>query len=165
MRNIIIGFSSHPGIFSTLIKLVSASKVSHTYVRIPVPEYGESMVFQASGLIVNYTNYRVFQERSTTIEEYEIEVPDEVYTLGEMLRVTEAGKPYSMKEIVGLLWILFMRNMGRRVSNPFRDGSSSYVCVELAMRCVGLAVDSENVTQEDFRRWCADNGKLIYRLD
>lgn len=163
MKKVIIGFSAHPGIFSTLIKFITNSRVSHTYIRIPVPEYNESMVFQASGLCVNYMNYKVFQKKSKIIEEYEIEVDDDVYAFGEMMRVIESGKPYSMKEIFGLLWVLAMRGFGVKVNNPFRDGSHSYICVELAMLCVGLEKDSENVTQEDFRRWCAANGTLIYK--
>lgn len=164
MKTILVGFSSHPGVFSSLIKYVTNSKVSHTYIRIPVPEYNDSMIFQASGLTVNYTNYSVFKKKNTVIEEYEIEVDDDTYAFAEMLRVMEAGKPYSMKEIIGLLWVLTMRGVGVRVNNPFRDGSHSYVCVELAMMCVGLERDSENVTQEDFRRWCETHGKLIYKI-
>lgn len=161
MKNIIIGFSTHPGIFSTLIKFITNSKVSHTYTRILIPEYNESMVFQASGFYVNYMNYKIFKEKSTVIEEYEIEVDDDTYQFAEMMRVMEAGKPYSIKEIIGLLWILIMRGFGIKVKNPFRDGSDSYICVELVMLCVGLKADSENTTQEDFRRWCKKHGKLI----
>lgn len=163
MKTVIVGFSTQSGAFSSLIKFATNSKVSHSYIRIPVPEYNESMVFQASGLSVNYCNFKIFQEKSKVMEEYEIEVDEETYEYGEMLRVMEAGKPYSMKELVGLLWILVMRGFGVRAKNPFRDGSASYVCVELAMLCVGLQADSENVTQEDFRRWCAAHGKLIYK--
>ncbi len=163
MKKVIVGFSTHKGAFSSLIRFVTNSKVSHCYIRIPVPEYGESMVFQASGLWVNYCNYGIFQEKNKVIEEYEIEVEDDVYAFGEMLRVMEAGKPYSMKEIFGLLWVLAMRGLGVKVKNPGRDGSNSYICVELAMLCVGLAADSENITQEDFRRWCVKKGKLAYK--
>lgn len=163
MKKIIVGFSTHHSLFSTLIKFVTNSKVSHTYIRIPVPEWDESVVFQASGLVVNYTNYKVFLEKSTVIEEYEIDVSDDVYAFAEMVRVMECGKPYSMKEVFGLLWVLAMRGLNVKVKNPFRDGSHSYICVELVMTCVGLTSDSENATQEDFRRWCAINGKLLYK--
>lgn len=163
MKTVIVGFSTYPGAFSSLIRFVTNSKVSHAYIRIPVPEYNESMIFQASGLWVNYCNFKVFQEKSKVVEEYEIEIDEETHQYGEMLRVMEAGKPYSMKELFGLVWILIMRGFGVRVKNPFRDGSASYICVELAMLCVGLETDSENITQEDFRRWCAANGKLIYK--
>lgn len=164
MKKVIVGFSTRSGIFSSLIKWITNSKVSHTYVRIPVPEYGESVVFQASGLHVNYMNFEVFKKAGNIIiEEYEIKVDNDTYEFGEMLRVMEAGKPYSIKELFGLLWILSMRGFGVKVKNPFRDGSRSYICVELAMLCVGLGAESENVTQEDFRRWCKRNGKLLYK--
>jgi hypothetical protein len=163
MKKVIIGFSRPMKyrILSSLICFITNSNVSHTYVRIPVPEYGESMVFQASGLSVNYCNYKVFQEKAKVVEEYEIEVSDDVFAIGELMRVMEAGKPYSVKELVGLLWVLVMRGLGIRVGNPFKDGSASYICVELVMLCVGLRADSENTTQEDFRRWCKKHGKLI----
>lgn len=163
MKTVIVGFSTHPGIFSTLIKFVTNSKVSHTYIRIPVPEYNDSMIFQASGLTVNYTNYNVFKEKSTVIEEYEIEIDDDTFAMAECMRVMEAGKPYGMAEIFGLLWVLAMRGFGVKVNNPFRDGSRTYVCVELIMNCVGLERDSENVTQEDFRQWCEQSGRLLYK--
>lgn len=163
MKTVIVGFSSHPGIFSTLIKFFTNSRVSHTYIKLPIPEYNEFMVFQASGLSVNYTNYEVFRKKSKVIEEYMVEVSDDEAKLGELLRIMESGKPYGIKEIWGLLWVLANRGMGRKVNNPFRDGSSSYICVELAMVSVGLPHDSENITQEDFRKWCALNGTLIYK--
>lgn len=164
MKTITVGFSKHPGsLFSKLIMFVTKSTISHTYIKLSVPEYNEFVVFQASGLTVNYTNYSVFTKKAVVIEEYEIEVDDFTFAMGEKLRVTEVGKPYSMKEIFGLLWVLFMRNLGRKITNPFRDGSNSYICVELAMICAGLSKDSENVTTEDFRRWCEKHGKLVYK--
>lgn len=163
MKTIIVGFSTRPGLFSSLIRFFTNSKVSHTYIKIPVPEYNENMVFQASGMTVNYTNYSVFKEKNKVIEEYEIDIDDDTASLAEMMRVMEAGKPYSIKELFGLLWILAMRGFGVKVNNPFRDGSHSYICVELAMICVGLSKDSENVTQEDFRKWCAAHGRLLYK--
>ena len=50
---------------------------------------------------------------------------------------------------------------GFKIKNPLRTGSHSYICVELVMTCIGLKADSENVTQEDFRRWCVKNAKRL----
>ena len=163
MKKVIVGFSSHPSLFSRAIKFVTNSKVSHVYIRIPIPEYNENMVFQASGLAVNYCNYNLFIKSNTVHEEYEIEIDDETAALGEMMRIIEAGKPYSMKEILGLAWVLAMRGLGVRISNPFRDGSQSFICVELAMLSLGQGKDSENTTPEEFRLWCEKNGDLIYK--
>ncbi len=67
MKKVIVGFSTHRSIFSSLIKFVTNSKVSHAYIRIPVPEYGESMIFQASGLWVNYMNVEVFKKAGNIV--------------------------------------------------------------------------------------------------
>lgn len=163
MKKIIVGFSTRPGAFSSLIRFCTNSEVSHTYVRIPVPEYGESMVFQASGLQVNYTNYELFKEKSKVIEEYEIEVEDETYEYAELLRITESGKPYSFLTVLGFVWILAMKGLGISVANPFSDGSKSYICVELVCDSLGMTKMSEHISPEDLRRWCARYGRLIYK--
>lgn len=156
-----IGFSSHSGIFSSTIRLVTASKVSHTYIRIPNFYDNEDMVFQASGLSVNYCNYNYFKNKSKVKEEYEIDVSSDQYLAAMKLMSKAAGKPYSYREILGYVYVLAMRQwFDRRVSNPFGDGDKSYVCSELAAECLGIK-DAESMTPEDLRRWCVKNGRLI----
>lgn len=163
MKSIIVGFSSHKGIFSWLIRAISRSKVSHTYLRVPVPEYADNMVFQASGLQVNYCNYDVFQQKSEVIEEYEILVDDATYEYAELFRITEAGKPYSLLTVIGFLWILSMNGIKIKAENPFADGQKSYICVEVVANCLGLINIGEKTTPEDLRLWCAKYGKLIFK--
>lgn len=161
MKTLIVGFSSHYSIFSKLIRVITASKISHTYIRI-LNFYGaEDMVFQASGLTVNYTNYQYFQRKSKVIEEYEMQVSDKQYDTAMTLMSKSAGKPYSMPEILGILYVLFMREwMKKCVKNPYRNGDKSYICSELAAECLGLW-NTEAMTPEDLRRYCNKNGKLI----
>jgi hypothetical protein len=83
MKTIRIGFSYHPNPFSWLIRFFTSSKVSHTYIRLPVPEYETSVIFQASGLAVNYTASDVFESHSKVVEEYELEISEEQYGLSE----------------------------------------------------------------------------------
>lgn len=161
MKTIRVGFSTHPGAFSWLIRAVTASTVSHTYLRIPIPEHGTSMIFQASGLTVNYCATDVFDYKNTIIEEYDVEISDEQYEYGELFRVTEAGKPYSMKQIVGFLAVLSARQiLDKNIPNPLSNGNHSYVCVEVVTACLGLD-DGESMTPEDLRRWCQKNAKLV----
>jgi hypothetical protein len=160
MKNIVIGFSTRRGLLSWLIRTVTKSKVSHAYVRIPVPEYETSMIFQASGLSVNYCSGELFDSKNLIHQEYEVAVSDEQAKIAERLRVSESGKSYSMNQLYGFLWVLALRKFGKKVHNPFSDGNHSYVCVEIAADQVGH-LDGENMTPEDFRRWCEKNGKLI----
>jgi hypothetical protein len=123
------------------------------YVRIPVPEYQTSIIFQASGLKVNYESYDIFLKKDRIIEEYNIAVTDKQYERSEKLRVTEAGKPYSKRELIGFIYVLFMRRFGKQVNNPFSDGSQAYVCVDIGADQIGFDTE-EKMTPEDFRRWC-----------
>ena len=121
------------------------------------------MVFQASGLMVNYCNYEYFQKKSRVREEYEMEVSAEQYDKAMGLMASAAGKPYSMREIFGYLYVLAQREWRNKVvSNPFGDGDKSYVCSELAAESLGIK-DAESMTPEDLRRYCAKNGTLIQR--
>lgn len=163
MKKLIVGFSSHPGIFSWAIKKVTCSHVSHAYICLPKFIDGEDMVFQASGLTVNYTNYNVFVKKSIVYEEYEMQVTDEQYDTAIKIMAEAAGKPYSVKEIFGYLYVLAMHEwFYKTVKNPFADGDKSYVCSELIAECLG-AKDPESLTPEDLRRWCKEKGDLTLR--
>ena len=163
MKTIRVGFSTHAGAFSWLIRTVTASKVSHTYLRIPVPEYNTDMIFQASGLTVNYCADKVFSLKNQVIEEYDVDISDEQYEIGEKFRVTESGKPYSIRQIGGFLTVLAARQfLDKKISNPASNGNHSYVCVEVVAVCIGLK-DGESMTPEDLRRWCKKNARLVYK--
>jgi hypothetical protein len=163
MKTIRVGFSTHKGSFSWLIRTATASEISHTYLRIPVPQYNRDVIFQASGLVVNYTAGDVFAEHSEIIEEYEVDISDTQAALGERFRVTEVGKPYSMKQIVGFIGVIVARQvLNKKIPNPASDGNHSYVCVEVVAVCIGLE-DGESMTPEDLRRWCKKNAKLVYK--
>lgn len=159
MKKLTVGFSTHKSLFSWLIRVGTASKVSHTYIRIPT-DCAEDIVFQASQLSVNYCNYFYFCQKNQVIEEYEVEVSDEQALNAELLRVIMVGKPYSIKQIFGFAYVIIMHAFGKKVSNPLVDGDHSFICAELVARCIGLE-NPENMSQEDVRRWCEKNAKRI----
>lgn len=161
MKTIIIGFSyNKKSILSKFIRVVTKSNVSHTYVRIPVPEYNTNMIFQASGLITNYCSAEVFSKKSVIVEEYEVLVSDEQWNYAEKFRVTQSGKPYSIAQLFGGLLVIIARTFGKTISNPFANGLRSYVCVEIVTDMIGLS-GGENMTPEDLRQWCEHNAKII----
>jgi len=164
MKTIIIGFSTHvSSVFSWLIRKVTASTVSHVYSRHAATDPSQVLVFQASGLSVNYCNLDTFKVKSRIIEEYEVEIADLQATQNQKFRDTEVGKPYSMKQLYGFLWVLGFRKLGRKMRNPFANGASAYVCVEVAACQTGRIQDedAEGMTPEDFRRWCQKNATRL----
>jgi len=157
MKNITVGFSYHPGSpLSWLIRVITKSKVSHVFAVVVVA--GDPLVYQASGLNVNYTALPVFLEKNKVVEQYNIEISEEQYAKARKIRVSQVGKPYSLMQLVGFLWVLGMRKFGRKVRNPLSDGKQSYVCVEIIADMIDVA-DGEAMTPEDFRRYCKEHAR------
>lgn len=155
MKYLKIGFSTHASVFSWLIRTATNSKISHTYLKIPT-DYGEFVVFQASGLSVNYCNWNYFKSKNKILYEYVVEVSDEQWEKAERFRVTEVGKPYSAKQILGFAYIIIMKSLGKIVHNPLSDGNHSYVCVEVVAKCIGID-RAEDMSPEDLWQWCKKN--------
>jgi hypothetical protein len=158
-----VGFSCNSKFFSSLIRWFTYSKVSHTYVRLSVPEFDETVIFHAAGLTVGYVNGKYFDEHQKIIEEYDVEISDFVAKEGEKARVTEAGKPYSWWQILGFLWVLAWRLIGVRCRNPFSNGRHAYVCVETVVQQLGWGVDGESLTPEDLRTMVSKCGARVLR--
>lgn len=144
MKTVTIGFSHADSWFSRLIMRATRSKISHTYIR-----RSDNLVYQASGLRVNEESYDTFLSYETVVKEIEIDITDEQFERGEKFRKESLGLPYSMREICGFSWVLFMRSMGKKVPNPFKDGDRAYVCVSLVAEYIGLDDSSENITPDD----------------
>lgn len=169
MKQVYVGFSHNSGIFSKLIRRVSSSEVSHTFRKLPLPSFGQDgrfMVHHAQGLIVHYVFCELFLKKSTIVEEYVVWVEDSVYEKAESTRIETAGLPYSYLQIVGCIWVLLNRFwFKRRVKNPFRNGGSAMVCIELTARELGLTdingIGLEEATPEDLRKWCVENGQRV----
>lgn len=160
---LIVGFSQAPSkIFSRLICWVTKSQVSHAFVVLPIDS--AKLIYQASGLEVNYENTTTFLSIEDPQEFYEFEITDAQYSKNKLFRINTVGKPYSWQELIGYLWVLLARKFGKRVRNPFSGGSTAYVCVDIA--AAHLPIDPELLgdgswTPEDLRLWCSTNGNKV----
>ena len=148
MKTITIGFSTSHTLFSSLIRWFSSSKVSHTYIRMPLYSSCSELVFQASGLKVNIEGYKHFESHSTVVKEIELQISDEKYEELEVFMCDSLGKPYSIKQILGMVLVLVCRSVGCKIKNPFRDGDHSYVCVELVANILNIP-NAEDMTPQD----------------
>lgn len=157
MRKLIIGFSDGGNTLSALIKLTTKSKISHVFVMLT--EDDETVIYQASGLTVNYENYKHFLSHEKIIELYSIDLTDEDYEKLNKFRLQNVGLPYAGRELVGFLWVLFCRQFGKKVNNPLSMGSHAYICVDIAAVHLPIGSTEGTMTPEDLRRWCEKNLK------
>ena len=141
---------------------VTKSHVSHCFIVLPVDN--TKLIYQASGLSVNYENIDTFLSIENPIELYEFSLTEEQANKNKLFRITTVGKPYSWQELIGYLWVLLARKFGKKVRNPLSGGSTSYVCVDIA--AAHLPIDPELLgdgswTPEDLRLWCSTNGNKV----
>jgi hypothetical protein len=146
MASIIIGFSTPIkfNLFSFLIRTVCRSPMSHAYVKYYDEYAGMWVIFQASGLEVNYIGQDKFNTLENVIAEFEIPVSEELKLKAVQYSISKLGTPYGVKHIFGIGIVLLARLFGKKIKNPFADNGATMVCSELADDT--LVVIDENVT-------------------
>lgn len=144
MRKIKIGFSSHRGFapFSWAIMAYEQTPYSHVYFSIDT-KWKTTLIYQASGAMVNFMAGAVFMEKNKIEKEFDFEISDQAYDLFMAWATTVCGRPYSVMQIFGFL---VMDLFGMK-ENPFSNGDKDWVCAELVgyalSDLVGVKVDPE----------------------
>lgn len=132
MDKLIIGFSTAKkwNLFSAAIRWGEGTKFSHVYIRKKSSRVGE-YVYQASGTAVNFMGIGNFLKKNKIIEEYEFEVESDQMT--ELIRffIQTSGRPYSIKQICKLAWIVLQRKVGLKPKLKRVDGEDAFICSEL----------------------------------
>jgi hypothetical protein len=133
MDSITIGFSKpktwKP--FAWLIMQGYGTPYAHVYIKFHSESYDRDLVYQASGLAVNFMNKQHFQEHNTVVQEFQIAISEEDKKAMVQFAIDSIGSPYGMKDCLGLAWVRFCEIFGKKVKNPFDDGMKMWVCCEL----------------------------------
>lgn len=131
---IIVGFSTHRdfNLLSWLIKTVERTKFSHAYVQWYSASADRYLIYQASGLTVNFCGMDIFYKKNIDVAQFTIPITAAEKKQIIQMAIDLAGKPYGMKDLFGIAWVRFMGLFGKKVKNPFSDGAKTYICSELA---------------------------------
>jgi len=143
-----IGFSKpkkHPfPIFSWAIRLVERTKYSHVYLNWHSKGADVDIYYQASGSSVHFSCESVAKEKLETIYLYQIEIDRKRYRKLIKFCMSNAGKDYGKKQIIGIAYSKFMCYItGKKVKNPFSDGRKSFVCSELVGALIEDVIDKD----------------------
>lgn len=151
MFTIIIGFSRPKKwhLLSTLIMKVEKTDYSHAYIRIHSEKYDRDLIYQASGLAVNFMNIEMFNNHNNVIHEFEIEVSDETYLDIMRFAIDNVGIPYGSKELIGFGLIKLAALFNKKISNPFSNGTKTSVCSELVARILNDFVKLDTGNPDD----------------
>jgi len=149
----IIGFSTTDKLVSKILRRITRSEASHSYVLFQVA--GETMVIHANQQGVNCDYYNKFCRKNKIVVEYKLLITKDAEQCALSHAIRLLDKKYDFGSIIGFGWVLLNRVFGRRVKNPF-PSRSAYQCSEFAleeMRCAGLqdldAYDRELTAPED----------------
>lgn len=129
MKTIAIGFSrpKKTKILSWLIQKVQGTDYSHVYLKFTSEKLKRNLIYQASGLQVNFIGEQLFTEHCTVVKECKIDVCDDTYTKIMTFAVDRAGYPYSFKQLLNIAIYMITGK-----AKTFTSGREAYVCSELA---------------------------------
>ena len=145
--HMVIGFSKPRNnkfpLFSWIIRLIEWTPYSHVYIRWWNHHHDEIMVYEASGTVVKFLGGEAFKYKVDELEAYQLIVSAEARKEIVKFCIRNAGKPYGVKQIIGIGWSkfrcalnklinkVFKTKLNERVPNPFSDGKASQVCSEV----------------------------------
>jgi hypothetical protein len=165
MDQIIFGFSRPKSgfqPFSWAIQFFTASNISHAYVKFYSAKYDRWLIYQASGLAVNFTNTEIFEAKETVVEEFEIPISDEAKQKTIQFAIDNCGAPYGILQIFGILLVILAKKIGIKIPNILYN-SSTFVCSELAADILkeignGSELDPKVTTPVDLKNYLINNG-------
>lgn len=129
MKTVAIGFSKPKKfmILSWLIRKLQRTEYSHVYIKFTSDKYKRNLIYQASGLQVNFVGEQVFKDHCEIVKECTLQIQDETYTKMMTFAIDKAGYPYSIKQLFNI--VIYMVT-GK--TNILGSGRKAYVCSELA---------------------------------
>lgn len=135
MDTITLGFSRPsklwlPPLFSWAIMLFDWSNFSHTYIRFHSDSYDRDLVYQASGLKVNFIGWKMFQSEEVVVREFVIPVAAAAKLKVVQFAIDNVGKPYSLGAVLGIIVVKIAGLFGHKIKNPISQ--QGYFCSELA---------------------------------
>lgn len=126
MKKMIVGFSRSKKFLplaSILIRFYQNTSFSHTYIKLPFKHRfpSDKILHASEGLIQNMSGTQ-FDKKHKVINEFEIEISDDIYF--ELLSVMHelAGDDYSVLQNIGIILVDIARYFGIRMTNPFKKG-------------------------------------------
>lgn len=131
-----IGFSTSNSLISKIIRKLTRSKVSHTYLRHNIE--GHELVLHANQHGVEFDKYSDFYKKFTIVAEYTLEMADAQEKAFVFYAIQQVDRPYDFLSLIGFGWVLLNKAFNRKVRNPFRN-KSAYFCSELMVTSLQAA--------------------------
>jgi len=164
-NRIIFGFSRPKGWFqpfSWAIRFFTWSNISHAYIKFYSTKYDRWLIYQASGLAVNFIGDAMFAPKEVIVEEYEIPISELTKNKTIEYAIDKCGSSYGVLEILGLLLVILAKKVGKNIPNILYN-NNTFVCSELAADILieigeGNGLDPKTTTPVDLRNFLISKG-------
>lgn len=110
---------------------VDQSNFSHVSISWKSSYLEREIVYQASGLAVNFCEGARFRQEHEIIKELTFSISEDTQKKVIQFAMDRAGVPYSIKQVFGIAYIKLLKLFKINENNPFSDGRKAYVCCEL----------------------------------
>lgn len=135
MKSVIIHLVRPKGaapILSSLIMKAEGTNFSHVAVSWHLDSIDRDIFYQSVGSGVNFISKYNFNNHYQIVNSYEFLVED-IKSVAQFCH-DNSGNPYGKLQLVGLGIMRFCKLLGITITNPFKTGSASQVCLETGMR-------------------------------
>jgi len=164
MKTVVIGFSRPRSkkLFSEAIMWMQKTNFSHVYVKVEWPSAERELVYQASGLQVNFESWNHFQTHAYSVAEFKIDLTEESYKQVAKYICDNLNKPYSMKQVFGMFLLCLGKRFGIKISNPYKNRHDAFICSEVGADVletgnIDLGEDSEDVGPRELYEFLETN--------
>lgn len=130
--NIIVGFSRPKAKFvpfADAIMWADKSDFSHVYIRFHSNSADRDLVYQASGMKVNFIGWILFQQAEVAVHEFSIPVTAETKTKVIQFAIDNCGIEYALGQALGIGLVKAAALFGKKIANPV--SSSGYFCSKM----------------------------------
>lgn len=146
---LVIGFSRpKSGLkpFAHAIMMYQGTDYSHVYLRFRSDSLERDLIYQASSTMINFMGAILFESEEVVVAEYELEIPEDKKKALMQYLVDNAGKPYAVTQLLGMLLDRSFNIQIKCLSN----GDSEMVCSELVARILSGLNVSESFSNFDY---------------
>ena len=141
-RKLIVGFSKPQHrffpIFSWVIRWVDKTEYSHVYLKFNSEFLKETLLYEAANGYVNFRSLELWNEKNKVVTEFEINMSDEQMQVLLKWCVRNSGKPYSVKQLVGIGWNYVRKAFNYPPKNIFKNEEDGIVCSEVLARILSV---------------------------
>lgn len=152
-----VGFSTHrSNLLSTVIRWLTGSKVSHTWLLIDEPYFGIPLVMEATEVGFRLIPYEVFAKKNDIVEIVSVDPTRLDSVEASVKRAAQwLGDDYDFGGLLGSAVILLGRRLKKRWKNPFASSTAMFCSEAVVLVLKGADypgtenLDPEATTPED----------------